>query len=172
MSEREKEVDESWKNRAAQEKDILGAKYPGSDEDAKTKLHVSDFEKKADSEPSAETSSEPSEQQSADEPAAGTETGSENPPNDIEITFLNYISSLGFQAMVFLGEIPSPVTEKIEKNLDQAKFLIDTLIMIREKTKGNLNKQEEDLLNASVYQLELKFIEEKQKEASGTGASS
>lgn len=82
----------------------------------------------------------------------------------IEINFMNYVTSLGYQAMIFLGEIPNPMTNELEKNLDQAKFLIDTLIMIKEKTKGNLNPQEENMISATTYELELKFVELKQKE--------
>ena len=76
-----------------------------------------------------------------------------------EVNFMNYVASLTFQAMIFLGEIPNPMAEnKIEKNLAQAKLLIDTLTLLREKTKGNLTKQEEDLLNGSVYELQMKYV--------------
>lgn len=77
-----------------------------------------------------------------------------------EIDFLGYISSLAFQAMIFLGEMESPVTGKIEKHVPQAKFLIDTLILLRDKTKGNLNAQESQLLEASIYELQLKYVEQ------------
>ena len=70
--------------------------------------------------------------------------------------------------MIFLGEIPNPITEKTEKNIDQAKFLIDTLAMLKDKTKGNLSKQEEDLLNASVYELQMKYVDIMQKDKFGT----
>ena len=76
-----------------------------------------------------------------------------------QFDFLNYLSSLAFQAMVFLGEIPNPITNQTEKNLHQAKFIIDTLALLREKTKGNLTKEEEDLLNGSVYQLQMRYVE-------------
>ncbi|MBP9853493.1 MAG: DUF1844 domain-containing protein [Candidatus Omnitrophica bacterium] len=76
-----------------------------------------------------------------------------------EINFLNYITSLGFQALIFLGEIPHPMTNQKEENIPQAKFLIDTLVMIREKTKGNLEEKEENLLDASIYELQIKFLE-------------
>lgn len=78
---------------------------------------------------------------------------------EFEVTFLNYITSLMYQAMVFLGEIPNPVSNQAEVSLPQAKLLIDTLALLREKTKGNLEKQEEDMLNTAVYELQLKFIE-------------
>lgn len=77
----------------------------------------------------------------------------------IEIDFLNYIASLGYQAMIFLGEVPNPVTQQIEKNLKQAKLLIDTLTMLQDKTQGNLTEQEESLLTASVSELQDKYVE-------------
>lgn len=82
----------------------------------------------------------------------------------MEVNFTNYITSLGFQAMIFLGEIPSPMTNKDETNLDQAKFLIDTMSLIKDKTKGNLTKEEDNLLNASVYELQMKYVEKIQAE--------
>lgn len=85
------------------------------------------------------------------------------PKEDIssyEIDFLGYIASLAFQAMVFLGEIPSPVNQKIEKNISQAKLLIDTLVVLREKTKGNLNEQESRMMETSIYELQIKYVEQ------------
>jgi hypothetical protein len=81
-----------------------------------------------------------------------------------QLDFSNYIASLGFQALVFMGEIPNPITNETQKNLPQSKFLIDTLLLLREKTKGNLTEQEERLLNGSIYELQVKFIEVLQKE--------
>jgi hypothetical protein len=92
-------------------------------------------------------------------PVASPE-GEEEP----QLDFSNYIASLGFQALVFMGEIPNPMTNEIQKNLPQSKFLIDTLLLLREKTKGNLTEQEERLLNGSVYELQMKFVEVLQKE--------
>jgi hypothetical protein len=67
--------------------------------------------------------------------------------------------SMGYQAMIFVGEIPNPMTGKQETNLRQAKFLIDTLQLLKEKTKGNLNPQEENMLTASLYELQMKYVE-------------
>jgi hypothetical protein len=75
------------------------------------------------------------------------------------LDFFNYIASLGFQTMIFLGEMPNPITNKAEKNLKQAKFLIDTLVILRDKTKGNLSKEEDDLLNGSIYELQLRYVD-------------
>ncbi|OGX38806.1 MAG: hypothetical protein A3G91_03705 [Omnitrophica WOR_2 bacterium RIFCSPLOWO2_12_FULL_50_9] len=77
---------------------------------------------------------------------------------------MNYVTSLAFQAMVFLGEIPNPMTNETEQNLQQAKFVIDTLVMLRGKTKGNLTKKESDMLNATAYELQMKYVELASKE--------
>ena len=99
---------------------------------------------------------------SEEAPAAETDDADEN-----ELNFSNYVASLGFQALIFMGEIPSPVTQQVEKNLAQSKFLIDTLVLLREKTKGNLTDEEGKLLNGSIYELQMKFIEVLQKEQGG-----
>ncbi len=73
---------------------------------------------------------------------------------------MTYITSLSMQALIFLGVIGNPMNDnQVEVNLDQARLLIDTLAILKEKTKGNLNKEEEGLLNASVYELQLKYVE-------------
>ncbi len=145
---REKYVDESWKESAAQEKDRLGGTGAGAPA------------AKVGKEPPA-AASEPYEEEGAARDAA------QNPSGAAQIDFLNYISSLGYQAMVFLGEIPNPATNQSEKNLTQAKFVIDTLILLQEKTKGNLTKQEEDMLNMTAYELQVKYVELLQKEGGG-----
>ncbi len=81
-----------------------------------------------------------------------------------EVNFIGYITSLAFQAMIFMGEIPNPITNETDKNLMQSKFLIDTLLLLKEKTKGNLSAQESDTLNGFIYELQTKFIEVIQKE--------
>lgn len=85
-----------------------------------------------------------------------------------ELDFFNYVASLGFQAMIFLGEMPHPLTNQIDKNLKQAKFLIDTLVVIKDKTTGNLSKEEADLLNGSIYELQLRYVEAVKKEQSSS----
>ena len=99
--------------------------------------------------------------------SGGAHKGDGNSHASMEINFINYVTSLGFQAMIFLGEIPNPITGETENNIDQAKFLIDTLALLKDKTKGNLSRQEADLLNASVYELQMKYVEILQKDKLG-----
>ncbi len=97
-------------------------------------------------------------------PSAQEPKPSEEEAAEPQLDFFNYVASLGFQAMIFLGEMPNPVTNQTEKNLKQAKFLIDTLVLIRDKTIGNLTKEEGELLNGSIYELQKRFVEIAQKE--------
>ena len=80
-----------------------------------------------------------------------------------EMNFISYLTSLAIQAMIFLGEIPNPITNATEKHLDQAKLLIDTLAMLKEKTEGNLNDEENNALNNFLYELQMKYVEIAQK---------
>ena len=84
---------------------------------------------------------------------------------EMAVNFLTYLTSMGYQAMIFMGEVPHPATNQLEKNLRQAKFLIDTLLMLRDKTKGNLSEQEESFLGGTLYELQMKFVEISKKES-------
>lgn len=78
-----------------------------------------------------------------------------------QTTFSIFLSSLSMQAMLALGKIENPITKKTEVNRDQARFLIDTLGIIEEKTKGNLTSDENTILSESLFNLRIMYIEEK-----------
>lgn len=82
-------------------------------------------------------------------------------------SFKIFISSIAMQAMIALGKLETPVTKKIEKNVDQARFLIDTLIILEEKTRGNLTEEEKKLLLESVSNLKTLYIDEKNNNVKG-----
>lgn len=71
------------------------------------------------------------------------------------------VTTLSLQASIALGQIPNPTTDKKEEDLAQAKFLIDTLGMLKEKTKGNLNTDEMNLLENLLYELRMQYISKK-----------
>jgi len=73
--------------------------------------------------------------------------------------FSVFVTGLSMQALVSLGEIPNPMTNSKETNLPQAKYMIDTVEMIKEKTKGNLTNPEAKLLEDILYQLRMKYVE-------------
>lgn len=67
------------------------------------------------------------------------------------------------QASVALGLIADPRTNKPEVNLELAKHHIDTLVVLEEKTKGNLTSDESQLLTAALTQLQLTYVNLKNK---------
>jgi len=75
-----------------------------------------------------------------------------------EADFKFFITTLTLQASIALGHMENPSTGKIQKDPAQAKFLIDTLAMLQEKTKGNLSKEETDLLENLLYELRLAYL--------------
>lgn len=79
-----------------------------------------------------------------------------------EANFTFFVTTLGIQIAIALGEVPNPVTNKSEENLDQAKYLIDTLDMLKEKTKNNLTKEELQVLENLLYDLHMKFVAKKE----------
>ncbi len=75
-----------------------------------------------------------------------------------EPDFNFFITTLALQASIALGQVPNPVTNKTEEDNAQAKFLIDTLGMLKEKTKGNLTAPESTLLENLLYELRVQYI--------------
>jgi hypothetical protein len=75
-----------------------------------------------------------------------------------EPDFNFFITTLALQASIALGHVPNPVTNQKEEDLVQAKFLIDTLGMLKEKTKGNLTADETTLLENVLYELRTAYI--------------
>lgn len=74
--------------------------------------------------------------------------------------FLSLVFSLQSAAWSQLGKVASPVTGKIDRDLAQAKLSIDLLVMLQEKTKGNLSSEELRLLNSTVYNLQMNYVDE------------
>jgi hypothetical protein len=81
------------------------------------------------------------------------------PPMD----FTTFCLSLASSAMIHLGLAPMPESEKIERNLPLAKQTIDILVLLDAKTQGNLTEGEAKLLSTLLYDLRLRFVQEKAK---------
>ena len=82
--------------------------------------------------------------------------------NDQLFTQLLYI--FYSSAMVALGKLKNPATDKIERNLEQAKQSIDMLELIREKTKNNLTDVQSRTLDGLLTDLRLNFVDESNKD--------
>ncbi|MGD0277067.1 MAG: DUF1844 domain-containing protein [Syntrophales bacterium] len=77
-----------------------------------------------------------------------------------EVNFVNFILSLSTSAMFHFGDIPDPATGQPEKNLSAAKQTIDILSMLKTKTQGNLDSQEQSLLDGMLYELRMRYVKE------------
>ncbi|GEM_PF-401696 len=84
-----------------------------------------------------------------------------------EIQFVQLVFSLKTSAIIQLGKIANPLTGNIERNLNEAKYTIDMLNMLKEKTKGNLTADEEKIINDAVFELQMNYIDEVKKDEEG-----
>jgi hypothetical protein len=87
------------------------------------------------------------------EPPAQAEPPRALPPAD----FATLVLSLGSSAIMYLGEAGDG--GKSERNLPMAKHAIDLLTVLEEKTKGNLNAEEEHILGGLLFDLRLRYVE-------------
>lgn len=78
-------------------------------------------------------------------------------PSETSKVFLGLVQSLGYQALMHLGDIPDPMTQERQVNAEAAKEVIDLLIILKEKTQGNLSDEEKKMLETLLTQLQIKF---------------
>ncbi|MGI9455362.1 MAG: DUF1844 domain-containing protein [Aeoliella sp.] len=74
-------------------------------------------------------------------------------------SFSMLVSSLATEAMMALGQLPHPVTGEVEPRRHQAKYLIDTIEMLREKTIGNVAAEESAGVEELLHQLRMAFVQ-------------
>lgn len=122
---------------------------------------------------------------SLDETETGPETGggAQQPPGDAQakaeaqfkeasrkaeeqgrrelpaVSFSTFIFSLSSSALVYLGEMPEIESQTSKVDLPLAKQIIDTLGMLQEKTRGNLDTDEDRLLKNLLYDLRLRYVQ-------------
>ena len=84
--------------------------------------------------------------------------------------FIEFVMMQAQQASLFLGRIPSPQSGKTEVLLEPAKLFIDHLEMIREKTRGNLTTEENEILNSVLSDLEMAYVQASHATSSSAAA--
>ena len=77
--------------------------------------------------------------------------------------FIHLVNTFVQSAWISLGKVKSPVSDKLDRNLEQATYYIDLLDMLQTKMKGNLSEWEEQYIIHSLSELKLNFIEEQKK---------
>jgi hypothetical protein len=119
-------------------------------------LHMSEEEKAA-------LQKEEEARKAGEEKAPREETGRGSAGPEVplpEITFPSFLFSLSTAVFVNLGAVADPATGEINRNLPLAKQTIDLLGLLREKTRNNLTKEEEDLFDHLLYDLRMRYIKE------------
>jgi hypothetical protein len=94
-------------------------------------------------------------------PPETAQSGKEQEPDYPPINFTNFVLSLSTSALFHFGDFPDQEGGKTEKNLPAAKQTIDILDMLNERTKGNLNENENQLIQGVLYELKLRYVKEK-----------
>ncbi|MGB2697565.1 MAG: DUF1844 domain-containing protein [Candidatus Zixiibacteriota bacterium] len=74
--------------------------------------------------------------------------------------FLQVVLMFQTAALQQMGKIMNPMTKKVEKDLNQAKFSIDILGMFQEKTQGNLSPEEKKFLDHVLFELRMNYLDE------------
>ncbi len=77
------------------------------------------------------------------------------------VSFISFVLSLNTTALFHLGDLPHPETGQKKVDLELAKHTIDTLAMLEDKTSGNLDERENELLTKVVYEMKMRFIKAK-----------
>lgn len=91
-------------------------------------------------------------------PTSSVKTGRESTPEIPPVSFSSFILSLGTSALIHIGEEANPATGTKQVDLPNTRQVIDLLTLLKEKTKGNLNQEEESLISQLLYTLRMKFI--------------
>ncbi len=79
--------------------------------------------------------------------------------NALTPSFSTLVLSIGSSAAMAMGLAPNPATQKVEKDLAMARFHIDLLILLKEKTKSNLEAEEQNFLESVISDLQMKFVQ-------------
>ena len=83
---------------------------------------------------------------------------------DIDASFGALLQSLATQCMFALGLIAPQDAKSVTVDIPQAKFVIDTLLMLRQKTQGNLSKEEEGALKETIAELQRVYVARAQQQ--------
>ena len=105
--------------------------------------------------------------ESQEAPAPTAQTASEPPPpppppephEHLEMSFSTFLVGLSTEALAALGEMPDPVTGQRRRDLGAARQFIDIIGILRDKTRGNLDREEQNLIEAILFELRMKYVE-------------
>lgn len=127
----------------------------GSEEDGATQETAEKVDNKAHDREAASLAEEPDKSENACQQELDSNAYRNLPP----VAFGTFIISLTHAAMMHLGHVEDPSGRPVERNLDLARHTIDTLAMLKEKTKGNLDQEEDSLLTSILTELRMLYVQ-------------
>lgn len=89
------------------------------------------------------------------------------PAEPAEITFSLFMQSMAHQVFIGLGLVPSPETNLVAKNFEQARQTIDIMTMLRKTAEGNLSADDAKMLDGLLYELRMTFVRTKEGSLGG-----
>jgi hypothetical protein len=79
---------------------------------------------------------------------------------DPQLTFTAFVLSLASTAAIHFGDLADPASGRTsEPNLEGATRMIEILSLLEQKTRGNLNAEEREILNQVLYELRVRFVQ-------------
>jgi len=81
-----------------------------------------------------------------------------------EALFVQLVMMFQIAAMQQMGKVQNPITQQVERNLEQARFSIDMLEMIQAKTKDSLSETEKKFLEHALFELRMNYLDETNKD--------
>lgn len=100
----------------------------------------------------------PVEASSANDAAEAFDEGEDIPGAEDPSSFVNFLSTVATNAAAALGAMPHPATGKRSLDLESAKYWLDIIGMLRDKTKGNLHPQESRLIESLLADLRMQYV--------------
>ncbi len=76
-----------------------------------------------------------------------------------EADFKVFVSGLYTQTLMALGQMENPSTGETQQSLPESSYLIDTLEVLRQKTRGNLTGEESEYLNSIIHDLQMRYVQ-------------
>ena len=73
---------------------------------------------------------------------------------------MQLVAMFQMAAMQQLGKLPNPVTNEIDRDLDQARVSIDMLEMLKQRTEGNRSEAESEVLEKVLFELQMNYVDE------------
>lgn len=117
--------------------------------------------KKVDEAWKTKVKKEKSEEKAADTPSGAKEASERRQTGEPlpEADFSTFVSGLGMQALLLLGELSDPqAKDKAKPDYQQARYTIDLIDMLKKKTEGNLTSEETSLIENLLYDLRTRYL--------------